>query len=151
VRLRLVVAALALLSLGGCGGGGDGDAGHDVTATAASAERDPEAVLRAWIQAVNEDDNVRAASYFAPNAVEINPEGERTPIPDRATAIALNSNLLCSAQIQSVNTNGDTATSVLRLGKRRSNPRTCGADVGRRLPVRITIRKGKITRLTLGP
>jgi hypothetical protein len=149
VRLSLVVAALALLFLGGCGG--DGDAGHDVTATVGSAARDAEAVLRAWTQAVNEDDNVRAASYFAPNAVEINPEGERTPIPDQATAIALNTSLGCSAQIQSLNTHGDTATSVVKLGERRSNPGGCGADVGRRLPVSITIRNGKITHLTLGP
>jgi hypothetical protein len=101
--------------------------------------------------ALNEDDNVRAASYFAPNSVEINPEGERTPIPDQATALALNRNFGCSGRIQSVITKGETASAVVKLDKRRSNPFACGPDVGRRLPVTVTVRNGKIARLKLGP
>ena len=57
---------------GGCGGDGDRERPEAARAS------DPEAVLRAWLQAVKDDDNERAASYFAPNAVETNPAGDRT-------------------------------------------------------------------------
>jgi hypothetical protein len=150
VAVRLLVVALVVALLAACGDE-DETARPEAAATTQSEPSDPEAVLRAWQQAVNEDDNVRAASYFAPNAVEINPEGERTPIPHQATALALNRNFGCSGRIQSVSTKGETTSAVVKLDKRRSNPFACGPDVGRRLPVTVTVRNGKIARLKLGP
>ena len=75
--VRLLVVALAVALLAACGDE-DEAARPDAAATTQSEPSDPEGVLRAWQQAVNEGDNVRAGRYFAPNAVEINPEGERT-------------------------------------------------------------------------
>ena len=75
MAVRLLVLAFAVALLAACGGDEDEAARTEAAATTQSAPSDPKAVLRAWMQAVNDEDNVRAASYFAPNAVEINPEG----------------------------------------------------------------------------
>ena len=100
------------------------------------------------MQAVNAGDNVRAARYFAPNAVEINPEGERTALPDEATAVALNRNLQCSGRVRSVTTTRRAAHAVVELGERRKGLAPC-QDVGRELRVRVIVQNGKITRLEL--
>jgi hypothetical protein len=83
VAVRLLVVAVAVALLAACGGDEDETARPEAAATTQSKPSDPEAVLRAWQQAVNEDDNVRAASYFAPNAVEINPEGNELRYPTK--------------------------------------------------------------------
>jgi limonene-1,2-epoxide hydrolase len=95
-----VAAALALLV--GCGSG------------APSAE----SVVRAWSEALNQDDNNTAGNLFARNA-EIVQDGHVVTLRTHDEAVAWNAALPCSGRILSIRTHGETATATFLLGDRR--------------------------------
>jgi limonene-1,2-epoxide hydrolase len=120
--LALAVAAAALLS--GCG------SGHP------SAE----SVVRAWSEALNADDNNRAADLFA-NGAEVVQAGRVLTLRTHKDAVAWNAGLPCSGQIVSITAHGDTATATFRLGNRR--PGSCDGP-GQRATAIFKVVKGKI-------
>jgi limonene-1,2-epoxide hydrolase len=122
VRLALLVAAALLLA--GCG----------------SSSPSPESVVRAWSQALNTDDNERAADLFAPGAEVVQP-GQVLKLRTHAEAVAWNSALPCAGQIVSIKTAGQTATATFELGD-RPNSRCDGP--GRRATAIFRVVKGKI-------
>ena len=101
-RLGLALAAIATLTA--CG------------SSAPSAE----SVVRAWSQALNSDDNNRAADLFALGA-EVVQSGRVLKLRTHQDAVAWNSALPCSGRIVSIRSNGDTATATFRLGDRRNS------------------------------
>jgi limonene-1,2-epoxide hydrolase len=121
-RLALLVAAALLLT--GCG----------------SSSPSPESVVRAWSQALNTDDNERAADLFAPGAEVIQP-GQVLKLRTHAEAVAWNSALPCAGQIVSIKTAGHTATATFELGD-RPNSRCDGP--GQRATAIFRVVKGKI-------
>jgi limonene-1,2-epoxide hydrolase len=121
-RLALLVAAALLLT--GCG----------------SSSPPPESVVRAWSQALNTDDNERAADLFAPGAEVIQP-GQVLKLRTHAEAVAWNSALPCAGQIVSIKTAGHTATATFELGD-RPNSRCDGP--GQRATAIFRVVKGKI-------
>ena len=95
-----VVAALGLLV--GCGSGSP------------SAE----SVVRAWSEALNQDDNDTAGKLFARNAEIV--QGDRVvTLRTQEEAVAWNAGLPCSGRILSIRTHGQTATATFLLGNRR--------------------------------
>ena len=97
-----VVAALLVAVLAGCGG------------SSPSAE----SVVRAWSQALNDDDNERAANLFARGAEVV--QGDTvTTLDTHGEAVAWNSHLPCSGKIVSITTKGQTATATFELGDRQ--------------------------------
>jgi limonene-1,2-epoxide hydrolase len=121
-RLALLVAAALLLA--GCG----------------SSSPSPESVVRAWSQALNTDDNERAADLFAPGAEVVQP-GQVLKLRTHAEAVAWNSALPCAGQIVSIKTAGHTATATFELGN-RPNSRCDGP--GQRATAIFRVVKGKI-------
>jgi limonene-1,2-epoxide hydrolase len=94
------VAALGLLV--GCGSGSP------------SAE----SVVRAWSEALNQDDNDTAGKLFARNAEIV--QGDRVvTLRTQEEAVAWNAGLPCSGRILSIRTHGQTATATFLLGDRR--------------------------------
>ena len=123
MRLVPLIAALAALA-SGCG------------STAPSAE----SVVRAWSQALNSDDNVRAADLFAPGA-EIVQAGQVVTLRTHAQAVRWNSRLPCSGRIVSIRSDGQTATATFELGDRRHS--RCDGP-GERATAIFRVVKGKI-------
>jgi limonene-1,2-epoxide hydrolase len=101
VRAAPAVGLAALAFLTGCG----------------SANPSAESVVRAWSQALNEDDNDRAADLFAPNA-EIVQAGRALTLKTHADAVRWNAALPCSGKIVSIESRGETATATFLLGDR---------------------------------
>jgi limonene-1,2-epoxide hydrolase len=124
VTVRLALLAAAALLLPGCG----------------SSNPSPESVVRAWSQALNTDDNERAADLFAPNAEVVQP-GQVLRLRTHAEAVAWNSSLPCAGQIVSIKTAGRTATATFELGDRRSS--RCDGP-GQRATAIFRVVKGKI-------
>ena len=79
-----------------------------------------ESVVRAWSQALNSDDNERAADLFAENA-EIVQAGQVITLHSHADAVRWNSDLPCSGRIVSIETSGETATATFELGDRQKS------------------------------
>lgn len=97
-----VVAALLVAVLAGCGG----------------SSPSTESVVRAWSQALNDDDNERAADLFARGAEVV--QGDTVVTLDtHGEAVAWNSHLPCSGTIVSITTKGQTATATFKLGDRQ--------------------------------
>jgi limonene-1,2-epoxide hydrolase len=101
VRLALVAAALAALA-SGCG----------------SSSPSAEAVVRAWSEALNTDDNKGAANLFAPGA-EIVQGNTVITLHTHKQAEEWNSALPCSGRILSITNHGQTATATFLLGDRQ--------------------------------
>ena len=120
--LLLGVAAAALVA--GCG----------------SSSPSAESVVRAWSQALNSDDNKRAADLFAPGA-EIIQAGRVLRLRTHAEAVAWNSALPCTGQNVSITADGQTATATFELGDRQ--PKSCDGP-GKRATAIFRIVKGKI-------
>lgn len=95
------LSVLALLA--GCGGG-----------------RSPEAVVRAWSDALNSGDNDAAAELFAPGAQVIQ-AGHVLSLASHADAVAWNSALPCSGRIVELVTQGETVTATFLLGDRTAS------------------------------
>jgi hypothetical protein len=123
MRVLLLAGAVALLAAG-CG----------------SSSPSAESVVRAWSQALNTEDNAKAADLFAPGA-EIVQAGRVIRLRTHAQAVRWNSTLPCSGQIVSITTTGHTATATFKLGD-RANSR-CDAP-GERATAIFRVTKGKI-------
>ena len=88
----VMLAAVVLTAIAGCGG----------------SPPSTESVVRAWSQALNTDDNERAADLFARNAEIV-----------QGDAVRWNSSLPCSGRIVSITAKGQTATATFLLGDRQ--------------------------------
>jgi limonene-1,2-epoxide hydrolase len=99
--LLLAVLVVASTSAAGCGG-----------ASTAS----PEAVVRAWSDAIDRNDNAAAGRLFAPGArvVQIDTQTLHTP----AEAREWNDELPCGGTIVSLTQDGADVTVVFKLGDR---------------------------------
>jgi limonene-1,2-epoxide hydrolase len=124
VRAALALGLAALVLLGGCGSGNP------------SAE----SVVRAWSQALNDDDNERAADLFAPNA-EVVQAGRELTLKTHSDAVRWNAALPCSGKIVSIESRGETATATFLLGDRRHS--ACDGP-GQRATAIFKVEHGKI-------
>jgi limonene-1,2-epoxide hydrolase len=123
MRAWLALLAAALL-LPGCG----------------SSPPSAESVVRAWSQALNTDDNERAADLFAPGAEVVQP-GQVLKLQTHADAVAWNAALPCAGRIVSITTSGQTATATFQLADRRKS--RCDGP-GQRATAIFRVVKGKI-------
>jgi limonene-1,2-epoxide hydrolase len=124
VTARLALLTAAALLLPACG----------------SSPPSAESVVRAWSQALNTDDNERAADLFAPGAEVVQP-GQVLRLRTHADAVLWNSKLPCAGRIVSIKTSGQTATATFELGDRRSS--RCDGP-GQRATAIFRVVKGKI-------
>jgi hypothetical protein len=77
----------------------------------------PEAVIRAWGDAVATGDDVRAAKLFAEDAIVVEPVAERV-LESVEDATAWNKSLRCAGRIKNITTHGDIVTATFVLGDR---------------------------------
>jgi limonene-1,2-epoxide hydrolase len=124
MRASLALLAVAALLLPGCG----------------SSPPSAESVVRAWSQALNTDDNERAADLFAPGAEVVQP-GQVLRLRTHADAVAWNAALPCAGSIVSIKTSGQTATATFQLADRRKS--RCDGP-GQRATAIFRVVKGKI-------
>jgi limonene-1,2-epoxide hydrolase len=124
VRASVAVGLAAVALLAGCGSG----------------EPSAESVVRAWSQALNDDDNDRAADLFARDA-QIVQAGRELTLKTHADAVAWNAALPCSGKIVSIDSHGNTATATFLLGDRRHS--SCDGP-GERASAIFKVVKGKI-------
>ena len=121
---RLFGLLLAIAVLAGCGSG----------------PPSTESVVRAWSQALNEDDNNTAANLFAPNAKVV--QGQSVlRLKTHQDAVDWNAALPCSGLITSIHSRGQIATATFRLADRR-NSRCDGP--GKRVTAIFRVVDGKI-------
>jgi limonene-1,2-epoxide hydrolase len=102
VKAALLAAAVLAAATVGCGG----------------SPPSTESVVRAWSQALNTDDNERAADLFAKGA-EIVQGNTVTTLHTHREAVAWNSHLPCSGEIVSITARGNTAKATFKLGDRQ--------------------------------
>jgi limonene-1,2-epoxide hydrolase len=123
---RNLAAALVLLALlpAGCG----------------SASASPESVVRDWSEALNDDDNERAADLFATDARVVQGDLMRR-LHTHADAVAFNSGLPCSGRIVELDVRGNEVEAVFVLGDRRFS--RCDGP-GQRAAAIFHVRDGKI-------
>jgi limonene-1,2-epoxide hydrolase len=123
---RHPTAALVLLALmlTGCG----------------SASASPEKVVRAWSDALNADDNERAADLFATDAQVVQGDLIRR-LHTHAEAVAFNRGLPCSGRVVDVDVRGDEVEATFVLGDRRFSK--CDGP-GERAAAIFRIENGKI-------
>ena len=96
-----ICTLLALATLAGCGSG----------------PPSTESVVRAWSEALNEDDNNTAANLFAANAKVVQ-DGTVLRLKTHEDAVRWNAGLPCSGTLTSIHSSGHTATATFRLGDR---------------------------------
>jgi limonene-1,2-epoxide hydrolase len=110
------------------------------TASCGGSPPSTESVVRAWSQALNSDDNERAADLFAPNAEVV--QGDTvTTLRTHRDAVRWNSSLPCSGRIVSIKAKGQTATATFELGDRQHS--RCDGP-GERATAIFRVVKGKI-------
>lgn len=114
-------------ALGGCGGGG--------TAS-------PEEVVRNWSEALNADDNDRAADLFASGA-RIVQAGMSYRLSRHDEAVRWNAALPCDGKIVELELDEDEVTAVFVLSDSKTTP--CDAP-GAKVTAIFTVRDGKIVR-----
>jgi limonene-1,2-epoxide hydrolase len=124
VRSALVLALLGAFLVTGCAG-----------------RSDPSHVVRAWADALKADDNERAASLFARDAVVIQGDLARTFHTNRQ-AVEWNARLPCSGTIIHLRRRGSAVTATFRLGDRRSS--RCGDPPGAEATAVFVVEGGKI-------
>lgn len=124
MRLFLALGLASLLVAAGCGG----------------SSPSPESVVRAWSEALNSDDNERAADLFATDA-EVVQGDQVVRLETHELAVEFNSSLPCSGKIVSISTQGDTATATFLLGDRETS--RCDGP-GQRATAVFRVREGKI-------
>jgi len=123
---RTALVGLALLLVGAaCGGGGSS----------------PSAVVLAWSEALNADDNERAASLFAPGAAVVQ-GGRLVYLRTHRDALVWNARLPCSGRIVSLRTNGSAVTATFRLHDRRRG--RCGDPPGAEAIALFVVEHAKI-------
>jgi limonene-1,2-epoxide hydrolase len=120
----VLLAAAVLAATAGCGG----------------SPPSTESVVRAWSQALNSEDNERAADLFARGA-EVVQGNTVTTLRSHSDAVAWNSHLPCSGKIISIKTKGQTATATFELGDRRHS--RCDGP-GQKATAIFRVVKGKI-------
>ena len=102
----------------------------------------PPAVVRAWSQALNRNDNSGAALLFAQNARII-----QAPVIDvRVTfqmAIAFHDGLPCGGTLVAMERHGNRVVATFRLKER---PQHHCASIGQKAAAAFTVRRGKIVR-----
>lgn len=118
------VALVAAALVAGCGSGSP------------SAE----SVVRAWSEALNQDDNETAAALFARGA-EIVQSGRVLTLRTHDEAVAWNAALPCSGRILSIRSRGQTATATFLLGDR---PHSRCDGPGERATAIFKVVRGKI-------
>jgi hypothetical protein len=101
MAILAAVSLLAGLLLAGCGRGAI----------------PPEAVVRAWSDAVNTGENDRAASQLGRGAIVIQGADERV-LHTQADAVAWNQALPCASLVMKIQTHKDIVTATFRLGDR---------------------------------
>jgi limonene-1,2-epoxide hydrolase len=99
-----------------------------------------ESVVRAWSQALNQDDNDTAANLFAPNAKVVQ-GGTVLRLKTHKDAVAWNSALPCSGLITSIHSRGQVVTATFRLGDRAESQ--CDGP-GKRVTAIFKVVDGKI-------
>jgi limonene-1,2-epoxide hydrolase len=119
-----VLSVVAVVLVAGCGSG----------------PPSAESVVRAWSQALNEDDNDRAADLFADGA-EVVQAGQVLTLRTHDDAVKWNAALPCSGKIVSITTHAETARATFVLGDRRHSK--CDGP-GSRTTAIFKIVKGKI-------
>jgi hypothetical protein len=125
-RLLTALVGLALLLVGAaCGGGGSS----------------PSAVVLAWSEALNADDNEGAASLFAPGAAVVQ-GGRLVYLRTHRDALVWNARLPCSGRIVSLRTNGSAVTATFRLHDRRRG--RCGDPPGAEAIALFVVEHAKI-------
>jgi limonene-1,2-epoxide hydrolase len=124
VRAALAAGLMAVALLSGCGSGAPST----------------ESVVRAWSQALNDNDNERAADLFARDA-QVVQSGHELTLRTHADAVAWNKSLPCSGTIVSIDSRGNTATATFLLGNRQH--RSCNGP-GEHATAIFKVRKGKI-------
>jgi limonene-1,2-epoxide hydrolase len=124
VIARAVLVAALVAVVAGCGG----------------KPPSGESVVRAWSQALNSDDNERAADLFARGAEVV--QGDIVlRLRTHRDAVRWNSSLPCSGRIVSIESNGQTTTATFELGD-RTHSRCDGP--GQRATAIFRVVKGKI-------
>jgi limonene-1,2-epoxide hydrolase len=123
-RHRFAVVVVLALALAGCGSG----------------STRPESVVRAWSEALNADDNERAADLFAADAQVVQGELIRR-LHTHADAVAFNRGLPCSGRIVDLDVHGDEVEATFVLGDRHFS--LCDGP-GARAAAIFRIRSGKI-------
>ena len=99
-----------------------------------------ESVVRAWSQALNSDDNERAADLFARGAEVV--QGDAVlRLRTHREAVRWNSSLPCSGRIVSIESKGQTTTATFELGD-RTHSRCDGP--GQRATAIFRVVEGKI-------
>lgn len=124
MRAALLAAAVLAAATVGCGG----------------SPPSTESVVRAWSQALNTDDNERAADLFAKGA-EVVQGDTLTTLHTHGEAVAWNSHLPCAGEIVSITTKGDTAKATFKLGDR---PHSRCDGPGQEATAIFRVVKGKI-------
>jgi limonene-1,2-epoxide hydrolase len=124
VRASVAVGLTTVALLAGCG------------SDAPSAE----SVVRAWSQALNDDDNDGAADLFARDA-QVVQAGRELTLKTHADAVAWNAALPCSGKLVSIDSHGNTATATFVLRDRRHS--RCNGP-GERASALFKVVKGKI-------
>jgi hypothetical protein len=113
-----------VVALAGCGGNG-------------SSPRD---VVRAWSAALNADDNERAGSLFARDALVV--QTTLVHLRTHAEAVAWNARLPCGGKIVSLRQNGSAVTATFRLRDRKS--KRCRDPSGAEATALFVVDHGKI-------
>jgi limonene-1,2-epoxide hydrolase len=123
-RYALAAVAVTVLALSACG----------------SESASPESVVRDWSEALNADDNERAADLFAKDAKVIQGDLLRR-LHTHADAVAFNRGLPCSGRIVELDVRGDEVEATFVLGDRRFS--RCDGP-GEHAAAIFLIRDGKI-------
>ena len=111
-----------------------------LVAACGSGSPSAESVVRAWSQALNEDDNERAADLFARGA-EVVQAGQVLTLATHDEAVKWNAALPCSGRIVSITSHADTARATFLLGNR---PHSKCDGPGQRTTAIFRVVKGKI-------
>lgn len=128
IALLTAVCLLAGLLLAGCGRG----------------TIPPEAVVRAWSDAVNTGENERAADLLGRGAIVIQGAREQV-LSTQADAVAWNHGLTCTSEVVRIQTHRDIVTTTFRLGD-RGDEGSC-ATAGGTATVEFEVRHDRIVFL----
>ncbi len=128
-RLAALGAALAVAAA--CSG----------TALATTDTPSPAAVVRAWSNALNANDNEAAGRLFAKNARIVQGTLDAR-IPTHALAVMFNNTLPCAGRVVAMDVKGDSVVATFVLGHRPKHK--CDAP-GQKAAALFVVKKGKIT------
>jgi hypothetical protein len=134
----IAIVALLLLAVSGCEGEGEESEPEPLPPPVQRGAEYEQRVIRGWLLALNRDDYVGAADYFAVGAII--DQGDPFRLPSPAAARIFNAGLPCRADLTDVKDEpGPKSLASFRL---RAGP---GGPCSGIVKVRFTIRKGKFT------